>query len=150
MRRTEASCDLNRKRGAVAAPPVRNAATTNTAKPAAIDRNRRAADSRAAGDAGRLADDAGRRAQDGPRGYRTDQRAKDDNADRNASRPGTYAVNRKTLDFSLLSEFSIGTTARMMLDQGCLELSLIHIFGVPRVILVGLHIGGGRTADSST
>jgi len=36
-------------------------------------------------------------------------RAKDDNADRNASGPGTYPVNCKTLDFLPLSEFSIGT-----------------------------------------
>ena len=56
----------------------------------------------------------------------TDQRAKDDNADRNASRPGTYAANRKTLDFSPPWEVSIGTTARMMLDQGCLE---FHTWG---------------------
>lgn len=62
--------------------------------------------------------DEGRRPQDGLRGYRTDQRAKDDNADRNASRPGTCAVNRKTLDFSPLLEFSIGTGVGCLDEEG--------------------------------
>ncbi len=110
VRRTEASCDLNRKRRAVAAPPVGNAAITNSAKPAAVDRHRRAADVRAAVDGGRLAGDAGATTS-GSRSARlqTDQRAKTTTwIEPRVAREHT-ALNRKTLDFSPLSEFSIGT-----------------------------------------
>jgi hypothetical protein len=106
VRRTEASCDLNRKRRAVAAPPVGNAAITNSAKPAAVDRHRRAADVRAAVDGGRLAGDAEGddfRFQVCPAPNRP--ASKDDNVDRTASSPGTYGAESQ--DSRLFAAFGV-------------------------------------------
>src|ERR1035437_2955186 len=96
--------------------PVGNAAITNSAKPAAVDRHRRAADVRAAVDGGRLAGDAGGddfRFQVCPAPNRP--ASKDDNVARTASSPGTYgAESQDSRLFAAFGVFSRHTRRRII------------------------------------